>query len=431
MLYWLLYNNGQALEWMLTNYFKPESARIFINQPGSMVSHMIIVGQKYTLCLIAGTTNEIDLGNQFIHGLFPPQRVLNRISTNLVWWHKLDTVYHRLANMVPPGQDNVIVSGHSQGAALACLMNLVRAHTRPTQPEWAGLYMALPKPGNNATINVRISPNTCLLTNNNDPVPSVPPNADSDYWNGWLAGQRPDPEDWWVPLRRRYHYQLPNGQLFHSPFEDVVPDQFRAIFTTDPSGRTLRNWRSHLQEEYTRRILMRCPDCDAQFPPRVYEYMFGPVLPTFKFASGLAISGGYEFPGHQGFPSGLRLYAWGDYGIEKLPPPPSPGADCEHAGLIPFNTDVDGHIDGPEEQWWKFPSTAGNSYTLTVTFGGVTMTLCDFLSGSCSSLTDHCAFPGSGTCGYTEGGTTRTGFCHLNNPGIGGGVDYVIRVDEA
>jgi len=421
MLDWLLYNRPSQLQWVADNFLRSNRFQYWLGLVPDVPNHAIFIQERSVLIMISGTVNNRDLWNQAWRGMLPPATMCDGITTMPGWFNRMQRMLVNFATIpgFPWADKTVIVTGHSQGAAIAWIMSLyMRLFHRLN---WHGLYMAIPVPGDFATSDDRFGGREYeLLVNYDDPVPHIPPQANADLWDIYPPLRvYVNSVNWWAPGRHQYLYMRENGERFRDQLRQISPNLFRTLFGIDPHARSLTNWPMHQQSEYTRRILLHCPRREAIFSPEVYDFLFSPETSSKTFYGGLRVCGGLEFPANYGTPSGIVLH--GDGIFTPRSADPAPGDSCGDAGVLPLNYSLNVSVPIGQEAWTQTAIDAVSTYRITLSGTNVNFGSLNADTGDCAALVPHGTLVADGVLEIGPIGSAATLFVHVLTTLIGSG----------
>jgi len=219
-----------------------------------------------------------------------------------------------------------------------------------------------------------------------------------------------------------------NGSFFITSRLRLQHGVYANIFGHDHEGGWLVNFAPHQQQEYTRRILLRCPRRDREMPDHVFNYLYGAGAAQVKFSGGLSIGGGLDYLPEYGSLGVVRLGGIGKIEVGNAGGPPGP--DCPSAGLVTFGVAHRYVCPVNEQRWHRWPVRSSAVYTVTVTIASGGFGSGNAYTGTCAALTNEFTLFASGSDSFGPIGSATIGFFQVKHDLIGAEVVYDLRVDE-
>jgi hypothetical protein len=314
-------------------------------------------------------------------------------GTIQLWATQAQRAFTRLAMDGGGNVQPCLFVGHSYGGAVSLVAS---AFIRLAFPERVVRYLAFgaPKPGDIRLQRLLGLPTRgCLLANDDDAVPALPPTGDA-----LLALQAVAP--WlgrnfalWETSRETWQ-QLPDGTIRENTYNMITSQRLFDILQTARTTGRLPDFAAHLLPEYLRRIRLRCPLLPA---PAVGGLRLGPARlpgvglaagpPDFRskvglssagelvagvglssageLVAGVGLSSAGEIVAGVGLASGSEL-TLGGLGL-MAGSPPTPGRTCATAILLVLGVPVPTTALTAQNDWWYIPIVSGTHYTISFT----------------------------------------------------------------
>lgn len=170
----LMYSDPAAAEAKVRTFVGASAAIARVdNSPSIYPGTIIATDSTYTLCLISGTTNEIQFSMQVMNVLVPIQR-FGQYSTLGFWQLAATRIALRLSLTPTDSTKSIVFCGHSYGGVVACLLAAQMKWINPSR-DIRVLTFGSPKPGDSRLHTLLAAATNCHLANDGDPIPAFPP----------------------------------------------------------------------------------------------------------------------------------------------------------------------------------------------------------------------------------------------------------------
>jgi Lipase (class 3) len=208
--------------------------------------------------VIAGTDNAVQWITQIFYGARPPDSYAS-FATNRIWYSVASTLLERMLEIAVSPTQEIIIVGHSLGAAAACVL---AARLRLGQPGRSIQLLTLgcPRPGNTALIDLLRTMTTVSLQDEGDVVTGIPSNLYDipPAYRPIVAAAYPAGSPIWVAAPNRYRIAW-DGTVTEGAADPGVGPALQAIVDWGIGGGAFPDLSQHLQTEYQRRLCIPAP----------------------------------------------------------------------------------------------------------------------------------------------------------------------------
>lgn len=125
---------------------------------------------------IAGTATPQQWIQQIAFGVGPPT-AQGGFASNPVWYSVASTILDKLLDLAVPATQDVVIAGHSMGAAVAAVLAARLRLGQPTRRIQI-LGLGCPRPGDDRLARLLLTTDAQFLADEDDPVPGIPSNIE-------------------------------------------------------------------------------------------------------------------------------------------------------------------------------------------------------------------------------------------------------------